>query len=117
MLRHNFWTEKGLVNGACGTEVDIIYEEGKSSPEDMPSILMCKFDNNRGPYLDDNFKTVPIPVISKSWNSITGKCVRCQFPIDQAYAVTIHKSQGMSLDKVRVNIVLYCGFCGEPISV
>lgn len=99
LLRANLWTEKGLVNGAVGTVVDIIYDKEKKPPNDMPAVLICKFENYTGPYLggDANLKLVPIPVITKSWNIHGVQCSRTQFPVQLAYAVTIHKSQGLTL--------------------
>ncbi|KAJ1518828.1 hypothetical protein ONE63_011560 [Megalurothrips usitatus] len=105
MLRSNLWTEKGLVNGAVGHIVHILYEEGSDPAKDPPAALVCTFDNYTGPYLDDSRKTVVISAITRQWTSKKGTdCVRIQFPVALCYACTIHKSQGLSLEKVFMNI-------------
>ncbi|KAE8738388.1 hypothetical protein FOCC_FOCC016134 [Frankliniella occidentalis] len=105
MLTHNLWTEKGLVNGTIGTVVNIFYDETKSSPEDLPFAIICKFDSYKGPYLDDNSKLIPISRIHPSWeNKGNIDCTRQQFPLKLAFGITIHKSQGLTLDKVVINI-------------
>lgn len=100
MLRANLWTSQGLVNGSMGEIVAIVYERGKQPPNDVPAVLICKFDNYKGPYLGNNndLKLIPIPVTTKSWTSECGQaCSRSQFPIQLARAITIHKSQGLTL--------------------
>jgi len=102
MLRANLWTEKGLVNGAIGEIVDILYAEGANPPEDPPEAIVCKFNSYKGPYLNDNEKTVVIQPLLKQWRDKTGKeCTREQFPISLCYACSIHKSQGLTLEKVN----------------
>ncbi|KAE8739940.1 hypothetical protein FOCC_FOCC014551 [Frankliniella occidentalis] len=103
VLRHNLWTETGLVNGAVGALVDIVYLPGKKPPHNRPAVLMCQFDNYKVPYLrgDSTRKLVPIPAISKSWTfSNDHKCTMVQFPIQITYAMTIHRCQGLTLPKV-----------------
>jgi ATP-dependent DNA helicase PIF1 len=102
MLRANLWVEKGLVNGSLGYIRDIIYEPGTAPPNDVPLAIMVEFDNYSGPTIANNL--VPIPAILKSWKVNGRTCTRKQFPIQLAYAITIHKSQGLSLDKAIVNI-------------
>ena len=102
MLRRNLWTKKRLVNGAMGTVTDIVYEP-ESNPFNgaLPIAIMVKFDSYIGPTINGS---VPIAPQKASWKSGTISCSRVQFPIQPAYAVTIHKSQGLTLDNVVIDI-------------
>ncbi len=97
-MRANLWTEMGLVNGATGTLLDIVYDFEKG-PSDMPVVLICEFDGYNGLSPEVGGKWVPIPVITRGWES-TVPCSRTQFPVSIAYAMTVHKSQGLTLSKV-----------------
>lgn len=97
MLRRNLWTSCGLVNGAIRTVTDIVVEPG----EDFPLVIMIKFDRYRGPTVNGS---VPIAPTESSWVSNGHNCKRTQFPLLLAFAVTIHKAQGITLDKVVVNL-------------
>jgi len=104
MLRHNLWTSKGLVHGAVGIVVDIVYETGLSSPSDLPAVILCSFPSYIGPLIEDQ-NVVPICSMTSKWTTKTGiTCTRKQFPLSVAYACSIHKSQGMTLDKVIYKI-------------
>uniref|UniRef100_A0A8D9E7N4 ATP-dependent DNA helicase n=1 Tax=Cacopsylla melanoneura TaxID=428564 RepID=A0A8D9E7N4_9HEMI len=101
MLKTNLWTKKGLVNGALGTVVDIVYGSGKVPPEDRPLAVCIKFDSYTGPLMKN---IVPIGPVTRCWKSGNVSCTRSQFPIILAWAVTIHKSQGLTLPKVALDI-------------
>ena len=101
MLTANLWVEVGLVNGAVGTVVAICYGEGRSPPE-LPIAVTVKFDSYTGPTLSDG--TVPIIPLRRTWFSTSQQCSRLQLPLKLAWAVTIHKAQGMTLDKVSVSL-------------
>ena len=100
MLITNLWVEVGLVNGAVGTVISIVYETG--GPPDLPLAVMIRFDNYTGPTFPD--QTVPIVPVRRTWHSSTGNCSRLQIPLKLAWAVTIHKAQGLTLDKVVIDI-------------
>ena len=100
MLTSNLWTDVGLVNGAMGTIQAICYRSG--GPPGLPVAVMVRFDHYIGPTLHDG--TVPIPPIRQTWSTSGSQCSRLQLPLKLAWAVTIHKSQGLTLDKVVIDI-------------
>ena len=100
MLTSNLWVDVGLVNGAMGTVQAICYQSG--GPPDLPVAVMVHFDNYSGPTLHDG--TVPITPVRRTWFTSGAQCSRLQLPLKLAWAVTIHKSQGLTLDKVVIDI-------------
>ena len=100
MLTSNLWVDVGLVNGAMGTVQAICYRTG--GPPDLPIAVMVRFDSYSGPTFPDG--TVPITPLRRCWSSSGGQCSRLQLPLKLAWAVTIHKSQGLTLDKVVIDV-------------
>ena len=114
MLRSNLWVKKGLVNGVMGTVVDLLYEEGKQSPDNPPAILMVKFDSYQGPGIGPD-RLVPVSQVVRSWTrqGEVNQCSRQQFPVVVCYGCSIHKSQGLTLDQVSESLntsKLFCDF-------
>ena len=101
MLTSNLWVDMGLVNGAMGTVMAICYRSGESPPN-LPIAVTVRFDSYRGPTLSDG--TVPITPLRRTWSASGGSCSRLQLPLKLAWAVTIHKSQGLTLDKVVIDV-------------
>ena len=100
MLTSNLCVDVGLVNGAMGTVQAICYRTG--GPPDLPIAVMIHFDSYSGPTFPDG--TVPITPLRRCWSSSGGQCSRLQLPLKLAWAVTIHKSQGLTLDKVVIDV-------------
>ena len=100
MLTANLWVDVGLVNGAMRTAVAICYRTG--GPPDLPTAVTVRFDCYSGPTLTDG--TVPITPIRRTWSASGAQCSRLQLPLKLAWAVTIHKAQGLTLDKVVVDV-------------
>ena len=85
-LQRNIDTKQGFVNGAIGTVSCISSEK-----------LIIKFD-----HMDD---PCPIEMVRGKFMLLKNFFVyRKQFPVTVAYAVTIHKCQGLSLDCAIVDL-------------
>jgi ATP-dependent exoDNAse (exonuclease V) alpha subunit len=93
MMIMNLWTDAGLVNSACGTVVGIV----KSGSARKARVLMVDFPTYQGPAFSIQFPTVVLitQVCSRKLNGI---------PLTSSWAITIHKSQGMTLDHVTIDL-------------
>ena len=103
MLTENFWTESGLVNGALGYIRGFQWPEGADIEKTLPSVLI-EFDHYNGPVLYEDRRLVAIPPSKREFtlNNIT--CTREQLPLTIAWAITIHKAQGITAEKIVTNI-------------
>ncbi|EEQ31187.1 ATP-dependent DNA helicase PIF1 [Microsporum canis CBS 113480] len=108
MLTRNIWVEKGVVNGALGTVYDIQWESDTDVRTNMPYVVLVKLDAYDGPgvFVDphDGRPVVPIFRTTVEFKYMAEQCSRCQFAITPAYAITIHKSQGMTLNKAVIDV-------------
>lgn len=86
MLLKNIDQERGLVNGSRGVVIDF-------NENDLPYV---RFVNKEVELIDRHEYTYEISSVT----SIIAK----QIPLSLAWCTTIHKSQGQSLDCVRINI-------------
>ena len=102
MLTTNLWVQVGLVDGAMGTVVAICYDDAGESPPRLPVAVTVRFDSFSGPTLSDG--SVPITPLRRTWLSTDKTCSRLQLPLKLAWAVTIHKCQGMTLNKAVVDL-------------
>ena len=105
MLRSNLWIEAGLVNGLVGIVQEIIFEENHSPPS-LPIAVMVEFDNYSGPAIlaADGKRLVPIVPVRHTWEGKKGPCSRLQIPICLAWTITVHKSQGLILEKAVIDL-------------
>jgi len=101
MLTANLWVPMGLVNGAMGTIKAVCYSNGNAPPQ-LPIAVMVRFDSYSGPVYSDG--TFPITPIRRTWSTSGVQCSRLQLPLKLAWAVTIHKAQGLTLDKVVIDV-------------
>ena len=90
MLLKNVDVNKGMTNGCMGNVTEII----RPNENSKPTCIKVKFDNDK----------IGTQAIEKFQESISKKYSRKQFPIKLAYACTVHKVQGMTMDKAVVNL-------------
>ena len=90
-------TRLGLNNGAIGTVVSIIYKPNVKPPL-LPEIVIVDFPKYRGPVWDEQHPTwVPITANVVTCEDVRKCCRRTGFPLITGYAITIAKSQGMTI--------------------
>ena len=63
---------------------------------------MVLFNSYSVPTFPDG--TVPITPLRRCWSSSGGQCSHLKLPLKLVWAVTIHKSQGLTLDKVVIDV-------------
>lgn len=120
MLIKNLATELGLVNGSIGIVFDIMYDttlrDGPINPqaslEDACAanpmlaqpVVLVRFPTYRGAsFITTEEKIVPIcPVQETTKNGASWS--RAQLPLRVAYAMTIHKVQGMTLPGIALDL-------------
>jgi ATP-dependent DNA helicase PIF1 len=85
MLIYNKDQDLGLVNGSRGVITRFVHNDKEADDEKIPVV---KFKNG-----------LELPIRRHTWEmeTLAGVC-RSQIPLRLAYAITIHKSQGASLD-------------------
>ena len=69
----------------------------------MPVLMLVDFPNYTGPKFLDEPTVVPFSKFTFSAD-FDHNVTRTQFPFHLGYGITIHKSQGATLDKVKVNL-------------
>ena len=113
MLTRNLWTEKGLCNGSMGVVKDIIYQEG-DSPPNLPIAVIVQFDTfYTGPSIcDDLPRCIPIIPLTNASDLHGSSHERQQLPLRLYWAITIHKSQGLTLNKAWIDLGISEKFIG-----
>ena len=109
MLRRNTCTCDGLVNGAMGTIAGFEWPEGQRITGQQPCDINVMFDDQRVGGQTRGTADHLATTIRPATSSFSGKDDRHQFkryqyPIVLAWAVTIHRVQGISLDQAVTDL-------------
>ena len=105
MLTTNLNLEVGLTNGSVGTVVGIVYLSRETDRADIPTVLV-KFDGYKGDksVLQDIDNVYPVSAITRTWYTKNTECHRTQLPLVPAYAISIHKSQGLTKETAVLDL-------------
>ena len=107
MLIQNIWVELGLVNGTTGTVEDVVWKGHADIKKDQPQSLLIAVDEYNRPALftqQDGKKVISVFFVLCEWEGTKGFCLQHQFLITLAFALTIHKSQGLILNQVILDV-------------
>ncbi|EXU95371.1 PIF1-like helicase [Metarhizium robertsii] len=107
MLTTNLWQPAGLVNGAQGTVYDIAWNAGADPYKDPPAVIMVDFDSYDGSsYLTttEGRKICPILPVTRDFLVGNETCSRTQPALIVAFAITVHKCQSLTKDRIVTDL-------------
>ncbi len=104
MLTSNLNTACGLTNGTVGTLKELVFAEN-ASPSELPIAAIVDFPHYRGTHgvSVDGKQCVPICPVERRFGG-HNQHFRKQLPLALAWATTVHKSQGLTLDAIVLNL-------------
>ncbi|KAG9518372.1 hypothetical protein KCU93_g8448, partial [Aureobasidium melanogenum] len=108
MVMSNISVRDGVVNGSIGTVKEIRWKQGDTPGVDTPFAILVALDNYTGRTLTaptaDGSYVLPIFRTRYSTQRQGVTHHRTQFPLKLGWATTVHRSQGLTLDKVVLDI-------------
>ena len=106
MLRRNIDVTIGLVNGAIGKVCSVKYSLDQANVVENITVQFGDGKKQELSKVKSKFQ-----ILDEAFN------IRHQFPIGSAYAITIHKSQGLTLRNVVIDIGNTVFTCGQSYVV
>jgi len=107
ILTKNLRVEKGFVNGIMGIVRGFIWRAGADIATDQPHGVRVEFDGEKGQPSPDapeeRSRCVLIFPVTSYYDFEGDECRRTQFPLKLGWAITIHKSQGLTLSRAVVH--------------
>ena len=104
MLTKSVWQPMGLYNGSLGMIRALLFTDGAQQPT-LPTCALVEFDDYIGPSIVSGGRIVPIVPDTAVFDPRSGKTgSRIQLPLVLGWAITIHKSQGLTLGKVVMDV-------------
>ena len=100
MLIRNINVLQGLTNGALGTITQFHWEKEKHCDGELPLSVTVKFDHTSS--TNQTFDIFPISI--KFFGKYNTIWERTQLPLRPSWATTIHKSQGLTLQRCVIDL-------------
>ena len=114
MLQKNYVVEEKLTNGSVGFVREIVYKNknGPAERGSLPEYVVVEFPNSKIPESEKLIKGKPstyIPVPVEVGRCEKGCCLVRGTPLRVCIAITIHKSQGMTIGRGEIfeKVVVY----------
>ena len=104
-----FAAQVGLVNGIRGDVVDIVWAHGEKAPA-LLEFVVLRLKGYTGPVWSSDPRyegCVPTAPFEISWSTTgddRGQETRQQVPLALCWAITMHKSEGQTMDKAVVDL-------------
>ena len=109
LVSHNFSVEDGVVNGARGTVKDIRYHTNDHGRRHLLSVIVHIPESSSSHFT--NLSPHDYPILPDStdfqmthpYNHTKISIICHQIPLQPAFAMTAHRSQGQTLPKETIN--------------